>query len=368
MELKLKKEDFLKALRWAQGVVERKTTMPILSNILLENRDKRVRLTATDLETTVVTELNGEVSKPGRVAVNARNLYEIVRELPQNEIRLSKGKEQWIELNSGASKFKIVGMNPEEFPQVPIAKEKTFPLELDAVREMINKTVYAVSVNETRQVLGGVYLEQAEQGKPSFRMVATDGHRLSYVDREIKGGVKIPKGVVLPRKGLLEFKKLLEEGDGDLSLGIEERQCVVRRGDVCLFLRLVEGEFPDYRQVIPKTLDRVISVDRKGFEGALKRTSLVSIDRARGVNFAVSPGHLELTSSHPDFGEAKEELVVEYHGKSFQIGFNARYMLEVLSVLQDEKIVLEMKDEVSPCVIRSEYDRGFLALVMPMRI
>ncbi|MDO8644299.1 MAG: DNA polymerase III subunit beta [bacterium] len=370
MEFKIKKQDFLEALRWEQGVVERKTTMPILVNTLIEAQGKSVRVTATDLETTVMVETIGDVLKPGKVAVNARNLYGIIKELPEEEIKVGGAKDQWLELRSGKSKFRVVGMNPEEFPKVPTLKDKTLTVEPNMLLEMIDKTLYAVSQNETRQALGGVYLEKvAVDGKPNtFRMVATDGHRLSYVDRELKGEVKLHKGVILPRKGVVELKRLIEEGSGEFSLGFEERQLVMCRGGVTFFIRLVDGEFPAYQQVIPKEMNRILSVGRPEIEGALKRTSLVSMDRARGVNFAISPGNLELTSSHPDFGEAKEEIPVEYRGESFQIGFNARYLLDVLSVIKDEKIILEMKDEVSPCIIRSEFDRGFLSLIMPMRI
>ncbi|MBI1909713.1 MAG: DNA polymerase III subunit beta [Deltaproteobacteria bacterium] len=367
MEFKIGKREFLKALQWSQGIVERKTTMPILANILLETVGKKLKIAATDLETTVLVEVKAEVFKTGKVAVNARNLYDIVRELPQEEIRVEGEKNQWLELRSGQSKFRVVGMDPEEFPTLPVSKDKRFRLEPETIQKMIEKTLYAVSTNETRLTLNGVYLEGAGK-EGTLRMVATDGHRLSYVDKEIKGDLKIDKGVILPRKGIVELKKLVEDGEGDLAMALEEKQVAVNRGDVSLFLRLVEGEYPDYQQVIPKKLDRILSVGREVLTGALKRSSLVSVDRARGVNFSISPGHLELTSSHPDFGEAREELPVEYKGESFQVGFNARYLLDVLAVIQDEKIVIELKDEVSPCLIRSEFDRGFLSLIMPMRI
>lgn len=367
MEFKIKKDEFLKALRWGQSVVERKTTMPILSNILLETTNKALRLTATDLETTVVVETEADILKPGRLVVSARNLFEIVRELPQEEVKITGARDHFIDLRSGTSKFKVVGMNPDEFPQIPSTKEKMFNIEADVLKEMIDKTLYAVSTSETRQSLGGVYFENRGD-KNSFRMVATDGHRLSYVDRQLKDEVRIPKGVILPRKGVVEIKKLLEEGAGPLALGVEPKQVIMNRGPVTLYSRLVDGTFPDYNQVIPKTLGRVLSIDKSQLEGALKRTSLVSLDRARGVSFAVSPGNLELSSSHPDFGEAREELSADYKGESFKIGFNARYVIDILAVLKDDKVTLEMKDEVSPCVIRSEFDKGFLSLIMPMRL
>ncbi|MDO8461658.1 MAG: DNA polymerase III subunit beta [Deltaproteobacteria bacterium] len=369
MEFKTTKKEFLKALQWGLGIVERKTTMPILSNILLEGQGKKLKIAATDLETTAVVEANVEILKPGKIAINARNLYEVVKELPKEEISVEGEKSGWLELKSGKAKFKIVGMDPQEFPTLPVSKGPRFKLESKVIHEMIEKTLYAVSTNETRLALNGIYLERVQEGAGSvLRMVATDGHRLSYVDREIKGEVKVDKGLILPRKGIVELKKLLEGGEGDLELGLEEKQIVAHRGDVSLFLRLVEGEFPDYKQVVPKKLERILTTSRESLVGALKRTALVSLDKSRGVSFSFSPGNLELSSSHPDFGEAREELPVEYRGESFRVGFNARYFLDVLSVLQDEKVVLELKDEVSPCVIRSEFDRGFLSLIMPMRL
>ncbi len=234
---------------------------------------------------------------------------------------------------------------------------------------MIGKTYYAASTDETRYTLNGLYLVKVPKGdKAFFRVVATDGHRLSYTERETTTQWNLTKGIIIPRKGVAELKNLIGAGEGGLSVHIDEKAILFRKGKIALTVRLIEGDFPNYEQVIPKKVEKIVSVDRGALVGALRRASIMTSDQARGVRLAFSSSSLEVSASHPDLGEATEEILIDYKGGNFQVGFNPRYFLDVLSVLEDEKVVLELKDEVSPCVIRSEFDRGFLALVMPMRI
>jgi DNA polymerase-3 subunit beta len=373
VELKIKKTDFLNLLKWSQGIVEKRGTMPILSNILLETGEKpsnSLRVSATDLEIALVAEGTAEVKSAGRVAVNARNLYEIVKEAPEEMIHLSKKGDLGIEVASGKSRFRVVGMNPAEFPTLPqVSSKDEIPIEADEFEEMIAKTFYAASTDETRYTLNGLYLVRTPNGdKAGLRVVATDGHRLAYAEREIGGKWNLPKGIILPRKGVAEVKNLIGSGEGNLSVAIDERAIVFRRGKISLTVRLIEGDFPNYEQVIPKKSEKIVSVDRSLLMGAMRRASIMTSDQARGVRLNFGTGLVEVSASHPDLGEASEEIPIDYKGATFQVGFNPRYFLDVLSVLEDEKLVLELKDEISPCVIRSEFDRGFLALVMPMRI
>jgi DNA polymerase-3 subunit beta len=372
MELKIKKGDFLNLLKWTQGIVEKRGTMPILSNLLLEATPGVLRLSATDLEISLSVEGKAEVKTAGRAVVNARNLYEIVREAPEDAVKVS-GKGSGVEISSGKSNFKVIGMNPEEFPTLPqVSKAKSgeeVKIEPAELEEMIEKTVYASSGDETRYTLNGLYLAKIPKGdKNLLRLVATDGHRLSYVERESDKKWKLEKGIIIPRKGVAEVRKLLADGEGELGISVDEKSILFHRGSVSLIVRLIEGEFPNYEQVIPKKTEKVISASRELLIGALRRASIMSSDAGRGVQFSFAAGGLEVRSSNPDLGEAVEEVAIEYKGASFQVGFNPRYFLDLLEVLEDEKVVLELKDEVSPCVIRSEFDRGFLALVMPMRI
>lgn len=370
MELKIKKGDFLNLLKWCQGIAERRGTMPILSNLLLETSPGGLKVSATDLEVVLVAEGTAEVKSGGRAVVHARNLYEIVREAPEEGIRVSKKGDHGLEISSGKSHFRLLGMNPDEFPSLPVVSPKNeVSLESEEIEEMIGKTFYAASSDETRYTLNGLYLANVSRGdKQYLRLVATDGHRLSYSERETGRKWNLPKGIIVPRKGIAEVKNLLAGGEGPLSVLVDEKAILFRRGKVSLTIRLIEGEFPAYEQVIPKKAEKVASVARDLLVGALRRASIMTSEAGRGVRFAFSPGRLEISSSNPDLGDATEEVAIDYKGGNFQVGFNPRYFLDLLAVLKDEKVVMELKDEVSPCLIRSEFDRGFLALVMPMRI
>ncbi len=366
MEFKIKKTDFLNLLRWTQGIAEKRSTMQILSNLLLEAVDKCLKVTATDLEMALVAE--GAIEGRGglRLAVNAKHLYDIVREAPQEEIRMAKSDALGVEVSSGKARFKIVGMNPDDYPQIPKVDSRTeIPMEADALSEMVENTFYAVSTDETRYTLNGLYFTQGKEDR--LRVVATDGHRLSYSERPVEKW-KPAKGLLVPRKGIQELKKLLAEGLGELLFSHDEKTVRFRRGPVTLLVRLIEGEFPAYEQVIPQKLDRIASIDRDLLVGAMRRASILATTEGRGVRFGFSPNLLEVTSSHPDVGETSEEIPADYKGSKFEVAFNPRYLSDVLSVLEDKKVVLELKDDVSPCVIRSEFDRNFLALVMPMRL
>ncbi len=369
MELKIKKASLQGLLKWGQGIVEKKSTMPILSNILLEASGTKLQASATDLEIAIIAEQEAEVKKEGKVVVNARNLYEIVREAPEDTILLTS-KSGALELVSGKSKFKILGMNPEEFPNLPpLSSKGEIAIKSDDLEELIDKTFYAISSDEARRNLNGLYLVRLEEGDKSvLRIVGTDGHRLSYTQREFGGKWKGGKGIIVPRKGISEVKKLLADGDGDLGIAFDEKAILFKRGPVSLLIRLIEGDFPAYEQVIPKGVEKIVSVPKEALLGGLRRAAILVNDQGRGVGLSFSAGMMEIKAQHPDLGEAHEEISVAYQGPHFQVGFNPRYLLDVLAVLEDEKVVLELKDEVSPCVIRSEFDRGFLALVMPMRI
>lgn len=373
MEFKIKRDEFLNALGWTQSVVEKKTTMPILSNALLEVGNKQLKITATDLEVGVITYVPAQIQSDGKICVSAKNLYDIVRELPADEILIKKKDQNKIEVSAGKSHFRILGLPAEDFPSLPSVEEKnSYPLETKGLKGMLDKTIFAISNDESRYNLHGVYLEQT--GDKTLRMVATDGHRLSFVDREVSQSVKLPKGVIIPKKAVYELKKLVGDLTQDANVkesvrfNIDGRNCVAQRGNVTLVARLIDGEFPDYKPVIPKGPSKIMVVHRESLIGALKRVSLLVNDRSRGIRFLVSPGNLELSTSNPDLGDAKEELLVDYNGEKLSVGFNARYFLDVLNSVEDEKVVVELNGEVGPCVIRSEFDRGFLSVIMPMRI
>ncbi len=367
MEIIIAREDLKKGLYWTQHVVEKKSTKPILSNALLVATENQVVLSATDLEVGITVEIPAKVKTPGEIAIPAKNLYEIAKELSAEHITIQRTKDTWLEIFAGTSKFKMVGLPPQEFPSMPVMSPKN-TLTLDAIplKKMIEKTLFSVSNDDTKLNLNGVYLEGVSEKK--LRMVATDGHRLSWEEQEMTQPVPLPKGVLIPRKGVLELQKLLDGEEGTIPLSIEGRNVMVKKGPVTLFIRLLEGQFPDYRQVIPKKNDCIATLPRAALLAALRRVSLLSQEHHRGVKMAFRGGQLELMCSNPDLGEAREEVEVQYKGRPLEVGFNYRYFLDILSVIEDEILNLELKDEVSPCLIHSEIDKGFLSLVMPMRL
>ncbi len=375
MELKIAAQDLARALGRSQGIVEKKSTMPILSHVLLEAKNgTELHVSATDLDLAVSSEHACEVLKEGAVAVSARHLYEIVRSLPEQQVVLKRAANNYLEVRSGPSEFRIVGLPAEDFPALPRFERVPFvAVDAAAVLEMIERTAFAVSTDETRYNLNGVFFEPA-QG--AVRMVATDGHRLSLCEKPIAGDFALKRGVILPRKGLQELRKLLAEAaEGgeekpEARLGFVENSAVFRRPGVVLVMRLIEGMFPDYRQVIPKQGEKVLAVGRQRFLETLRRISLLSTDKAHAVKLELGKGLLKVQSQNPDLGEAREEVPVEYAGDALKIGFNARYIMDVLGVLRSDDVALELADDLSPGVLkgRGEADQGFTAVVMPMRI
>lgn len=369
MEFKIQKEALISGLYFTQSVIEHKSTMPVLSNVLIEAKGKQISFTATDLQVGVISRQTADVATAGKVLIPVKNFYDIAKELQNEIVTVKTQTNNWVDIICGKSKFKIMGALADEFPNIPTAEGSEFNFEAKAFIEMIDKVSYAMSNDETRYTLNGVYLEQvSKNGKPCLRMVATDGHRLSYTERLIEGAPKISKGVILPKKAVWELGKILKDIEGNFSIKIGEKTVSVETKNTTFVCRLIDGQFPPYLQVIPKECNRILSVDRQQLTQSLRRAMLVANEKLKGVKFSISPGNLEVSSSNPDVGEAKEELLCVYKGETFDIGFNASYFIDILNVLEDEKVVLELKNDTSPCIIRSEFDKGFLSVVMPMRI
>ncbi|HWO41647.1 MAG TPA: DNA polymerase III subunit beta [Candidatus Eisenbacteria bacterium] len=368
MEIEAQRGDLLAALYWTQSIVERRNTMPILANVLLEAQKAKLKVTATDLEVGVRASAESEVISEGSVTVNAKKLYEIIREVPDERVHLKRLENDWVEVRSGKSVFKIVGLDAREFPQFPkIETRHLASLPGSAIRGMIERTIFAVSTDETRYSLNGVFLEQGNDG--NVRMVATDGHRLAYDERSL-GSLGLSKGVILPRKGLAELKKMLENADDEVvGIGFRENMGLVVKDRVELFMRLIDGDFPDYTKVVPKGNPNIAKVGHADFLQALRRVSILSSERYKGVKMEFGTGKVSVSANNPDLGEAAEEVEIEYHGHPLTIGFNARYIIDALSVLRSEgEVDLELKDELSPSVIRQPGNEGYLYVLMPMRL
>lgn len=367
MEIEITSSEFLKALNLIQGITERKNTMPILSHILLQAQKGGLTLSATDLEVGMTVTCEAAVRGQGRTAAPGRKLFEIIRELPEGApISIATEENYWMDIACLKSKFRISGLNPEDFPTLPQFDEMEYgTMEGEGLRDMIEKTIYAVSQDEVRKNLNGVYIEGVDK---SLRMVATDGHRLVYVDARgaISGLGK--KGPLISRKGIMEVKKILDEGEKEVKLALTQNSLLLRGERVAFFTRLVEGEFPDYRMVVPKEGKKKITANRADLLTSLRRAAVIMGGKSPAVKITVSKGLIQFSSTNPEIGEARDEVSVDYEGDKMEIGMNARYLIEPLSVLTEETILIEMTDEASPLLLRKKESKDYIAVIMPMRL
>lgn len=381
MKFTISKSQMLIGLQRVQNVVERRTTMPILSNALLKTESGSLSLSATDLEVGIQSLLPAEVKEDGAITVKARSLLEIVRELPETDIVFQTRDNQRLEITAKRTVFNIVGLPADDFPEIPsFSSEESQPfvrMNGTAVMAMLDKTLYAASTDEARYHLNGVFFEsldnQDDGARRVFRMVATDAHRLSLVDNaeaifEENAWKLFKDGIIVPRKGLNELRRLLSEGKDDFFVSVKGRMLFVKRESIFLSMRLIEGKYADYRRIIPEKSTDAITVEREAFLASLKRISLMSSDKSRSVTFSLSPGTLQLSSQSPELGDAKEELNIDYEGEELRIGFNSRYLIDAVSTIEGEKVLLELRGKQNPGVIRSTDSSNHTSVVMPMRI
>jgi DNA polymerase-3 subunit beta len=370
MELKIDKAALLEGLYLAQGIADRKSTMPILANVLLRTDGKdRLLVAATDLGITVSSELPCKVVGEGGITVGAKHLHDIVRALPGESLFLKRGENQYCEIRAGKVEYKVVGMSDRDFPKLPNHREvKLTKVDAPTLRDMIAKTFFSVSTDETRYHLNGVLFES--NGK-SARMVSTDGHRLSKIDRPLEGGPVLAAGIIIPRKGLVEIRRALEAADGQAEIGVANGHLFLRVKDVALSVKLIEAQFPPYEQVIPKENEKVAICPRLLLLESLRRISLMSSDKTWGIKLSIGKGTLKVASDNPDLGEAHEEIEVSYDGAPLSIGFNAKYLIELLSEMEGDEVKLELNGELDPGLIRPVADAAngsYVGVIMPMRI
>jgi DNA polymerase-3 subunit beta len=371
MKIRMERAELLAGLGRVQGVVERRNTVPILSNILLEADGDGIHIFATDLEIGLRGTYDGEVLEPGGVTLSARKLFEICRELDEAPVELTEA-DQWVTVTSGRSVFKVASLPVADFPPAPeVEAEATVPVARDVFSTMIRKTFFAVGDLDTRYVLNGVLMTAeapGDGGEVPFRMVATNGHRLAMIERPITAKEPLDVNAIVPRKALVEMKKLLEEDEGPVSLAFTDKRVIFKKERLTLISQLVEGTFPSYEKVIPREPGTSVVLPRDAAVAAFKRVSLLCQEKTWAVRFTLAPGSLTLAANNPDIGEASEELAVEYEGEKFVSGFNARYFIDVLQNVDGETVRLETADPLSPCVLKDAGDPGYLALVMPMRL
>lgn len=379
MELTILKRDFVRGLARTHGVADRKSSMPILSNVLLTTQGKDgLRLSATDLYLGVSTVLPAKVKKGGTLAVSARTLFDIVKNLPDGEVELSVGDGYATTLKAGKVRFKLPGMPGEDFPPLPNAGESKFaPVEADVLAELIALTSPSMSTDDTRPHLAGTLVEAEGD---VIRMVTTDGHRLSKAEHRLgSDGTKLAIRMLVPHKGISELKKLLEDAratkskdeEGAVKVGVATTagNAFFQRGEHVLTVKLADEQFPPYARVIPQQQSRRVVAARGGLVEALRRISLVASDKSSGVQLKLEPGTLRVQSQNPDVGEGVEELDVDYAGEPLSIGFNARYLLDALSALSHDEVALELSGELDPGVLRPVGgETDYVGVIMPMRI
>ncbi len=371
MEFTIQREEMLRGIAKAQNIVEKRTTMPILSNILLEAADSTLSVTATDLEIGFKGGYAAQIAQAGASTISGKKLYEIVKGLSSPEVRIREVEGGRVEIRGGGAKYNLMSLAAEDFPPLPKHDEvKTITAPVADMAEMIEKVLVSVAAEETRFNLSGVFAEKVQDsGSPRLRLVSTDGHRLSLAERELAGvaGLSLEKGVILPRKGLIELSRLLGE-DGEVEFGFEGSSAVFRKDEAILTMRLVEGSFPDYRLVLPKASSRTLTTPRGLLLEALRRMSVMISDKFRGIKLDLKPGKLTISVNNPEIGQAEEELPVEYEGGELTIGFNARYLIDALNVMRSEQVTLGFNEEANPCQVSGAQDENSLSIIMPMRI
>jgi DNA polymerase-3 subunit beta len=367
MKIKIEREELLRGLARLQAIVERRGTLPILANALLRAEGDGVTLAATDLEVGVIARHPAVVEAPGAITIGAKKLFEIVRELEEADVALRVEDGSRVVIQSGAARFSLLSISPEEYPTIPTAESVDFvELESALLAEMIDRTLYATSTDETRYNLNGVFME-SEADRICF--VATDGHRLARVSKPLPGPAGfLASGIIVPRKGVAEMRKLCDETEGRLEVGLGDGFLMLRCPDRLLSCRLIDGEFPNYRQILPKDHVHRLVMSRERLTNAVRRIALVAHERSRGFRFSLHDGQIEISASNPDLGEARESLPTDYSGERFETGFNARYMLEALGSMSAKEIVLELGSELSPALLRPADSPDEIAVIMPMRM
>lgn len=367
MEIALRKSDLVRELQLVQGIVDRKNSIPILSNVLAEASSGEVRISATDLDVSLRCGCAAQVVSEGAITLGAKKLYEIVRSLPESDVRIRVLPDSWVTIDCEKVSFKMAGLPKEDFPALPDGRSKAgVDIPGDVLRDLIGRTAFAITAEDARYYLGGALLLLDPEGAT---MVATDGHRLSYARRPTALKVAEPLRVLIPRKALHEVLRLLEEDEGAI-FEQRENHLVFSIGGRTLASKMIEGQFPAFEKVVQVTGDTRMSLPREEFATAIRRVSLLSSERSRTVRLRFETGRLEILASSPDLGEAREEIETAYSGDGLEIGFNAQYLLDFLAIAGAEKIVVELKDSDSQGLFRPEEggktDHRYV--VMPIRL
>jgi DNA polymerase-3 subunit beta len=372
MKLSIERAQLFKSLQHVQSVVERRNTIPILSNVKLVAGEAGLSLNATDLDLDITETVPAEVMEAGATTAPAHILFDIVRKLPDGaKIEISTSTEDGqVMLTSGRSRFALSALSVSEFPEMTGgALTHNFRLPAADLRGLIDRTRFAIAVEETRYYLNGIFLHQSvSDGVPVLRAVATDGHRLARVELPLPEGAQGLPGVILPRKTVTELRKLIEDTSAEIAVSLSDSRVRFAFDDAVMTSKLIDGTFPDYERVIPTDNDKVLEIDRKAFAQAVDRVAAVSSEKSRAVKMQVQNGQVRLLASSPESGSAEEELEAAYEGAPIDIGFNARYLLDILGQVEGDAARFGMLDAASPTVVRDVGDASAIYVLMPMRV
>jgi len=368
MNLTISKDQIINGLQAVQNVVSTRTTLPILSNVLLRAEGDRLELTATDLDVTIACGVEAKIKRPGATTVPVKKLFGIVRELSNSEIDFEVDDKNTSSIRSGESFYKINGLSADEFPPLPKFKEeKKVVLKQETVKGMMKKTAFAISTDESRYVLNGIFISLKDH---KMTMVATDGRRLALVDEEVELSEKSQGEFIVPAKAVIELNRLLQD-KGEIEIRYSENQASFTLKDekgfsVLIITKLIEGNYPNYRQVIPSEVKERISLVREEFLHALRRAEIMTSEKSNSVKLAFGKNNLAITANSPEVGEARESLAINYKGKEMAIAFNPKYLIDPLNALTNDEVFIELIDELSPGVFK--INGPFLYVVMPMRL
>ncbi len=375
LSITVSKEDFLPALNSLQSITGKKGTMAILANILIQTHDNCIELIATDLEVGMKKSVAAEILSPGSITLPSKILYEIVRESGSDAIKIEERDKNWARINAGKSQYNLAGTSSEEYPSFPEYSADTLTsISCDIIRELIEKTIFSVAQErESNFTLTGILLEKekTEEGKSVIRMVSSDGHRLSLMEKELdaeSSGITIEKNTLIPRKGVNEIKKACE-GQKNFLMGSDKKQLVIKTKNSLMVVRLMNGEFPDYRSIVNVIeKNNLMEIERISFLESLKRTNLFTEETFNAIQLNVKENILVLSSQNMDFGNAKDEMEISYTGDPLELGFNCRYFIDTLQVMRSEMVKAYVNSDQSPCLIEGDADQGFISIIMPMKI
>ncbi len=369
MEFKINRETFLDGIQKTLGIVEKKTTIPILNNVLLKADGNKIKITATDREIILISDYEAEVIEKGEITVSAKKIYEMIREIQGDSIHFVL-KNNILKISAQRAIYKIPGLPAEDFPSIADDHDVLLhKIEGSVIKDLINKTSFAMATDETRKNLNGVLLEEGMDGvNHLLRMVATDGHRLALA-RSLTPGhfFKVGKGIIIPRKGLMEIKKIIDENE-EVKIGLHKNMFVMQTKNTVLKISLVDADYPDYKKVIPTEKGISVTLEKEYFVHALRRMSVVSSERYGGVILSFSKGKLTLNSTNLDVGEATEEIDIEYDGEAIDSGFNVNYLIDAISVVNKDNILFEVGMGLKPSMIKQDEDDSYLCIIMPLKI